>query len=811
MMKNYIRIICVLLVLGFIAQTMTGCAKKTDDTIYLSKGEFFAYFVHETNMTSQNHSAEEIQNCEDGSVEADVIVEWGYLPEDLAQKGLNNPVEKEIVVMVCANAAFDLKKGNPADIKDADLLSDPQLIADAYASGFFELENGYFDGAEHMSFADCEAIMDKANEYAADFHYEANKEVTSTADGVKEQDDSDYADGDIIIDFFGDESESEVDSDDSAKGTAFNVDENIAPRVTFLGEKTVASQVTTSETKTHNNEVVSLTNRSGFQSIKGFTATIMKDTFEKALGNPQMGDAVVLNRFQMTMTNSFANGIGEIIGILIDKKAVGASYICTFEYPQFEEAVQKKNVEKANGSGIDVSSFVKEKTEVDGWKLEFNVTSNSVKVEAKKNFTVNETGRKQDWQNAKKTMTATANLEIGNFNLDINNLRSFANKKGTGFIKITCDTDIGFSLSQSLRYTPDSNRNGKFPSNWSNSRWTDADSKGAKTIKIAKFAPPSLYGVVGIEVNIYLLISVDGKVSFTTSIENGGVQITANNGNISISKLGTKETEFSANVNLHSRLGLVASLKIFEFINVIKYDIGADLDLHAVVNLYYEEKLSKEGVYADEEGLNEYAADDSKFNYCIGVLIELGISGQIKDSGVKMILDLISKGESLDFEKMIWSGGFHFEDGSFVDKCTRGNGMEDELKKSKDDEVEVGSYKVILVEGDSEFVWLKAIPSETMDLLNSKNSITVKSNNTKVCTATYNKANKLIIVEAVGEGSTEIVITAKRGILWWKKTCEQKVSVTVNANHTVNTTSTDDFDSENAVITLFIIPATYRV
>ena len=98
-----------------------------------------------------------------------------------------------------------------------------------------------------------------------------------------------------------------------------------------------------------------------------------------------------------------------------------------------------------------------------------------------------------------------------------------------------------------------------------------------------------------------------------------------------------------------------------------------------------------------------------------------------------------------------------------------------------------------------------------MDLLNSKNSITVKSNNTKVCTATYNKANKLIIVEAVGEGSTEIVITAKRGILWWKKTCEQKVSVTVNANHTVNTTSTDDFDSENAVITLFIIPATYRV
>ena len=129
---------------------------------------------------------------------------------------------------------------------------------------------------------------------------------------------------------------------------------------------------------------------------------------------------------------------------------------------------------------------------------------------------------------------------------------------------------------------------------------------------------------------------------------------------------------------------------------------------------------------------------------------------------------------------MIWSGGFHLEDGSFFDKCTRGDDMADELKESDGDEVELGAYKVILEEGKSDFVWLKAIPSETMDLLDSKNSITVKSNNTKVCTATYNKTNKLIIVEAVGEGSTEIVIKAKKGMWWWKKTCEQKVSVTVN-------------------------------
>lgn len=781
-MKLLKQVFCMVLTLVLVTQMFAGCSsKKTDDEIYLTRGEFFAYFVHEYGLTSEQYNASDIQNCEDGSVEADIIVEWGYLTEELATKNLKKTVDKETVVMVCANATFDLKVGNVADIKDADLLEDSQLIADAYASDFFELENGYFDGAEKMSFAACEAIINKAKEYTADFHYEPNSEITETADGVIEQDSTNYTDGDIVIEFYGDESRSTTDSDPSASETAFHSTFDETPRITLLSTSKTPRQAGT----LRNNSGCAVTQLNnnfdhfGFQNIKGFSATIMKNTFENALGNPEVGDTVVLNRFQLMMTNKIGYGHGEIIGILVNKQLVGGNYVCMFEYPQFEEAVQKKNVQKANGSGIDTESFIIEKTEVDGWKLEFDVTGNSIKVNAKKNFTVYETGRKQDYQNAKQTMTATANLEIGDFNLDVNNLKSFANKSGKGYIKITCDTDIGFSLSQSLRYTPDNNRNGKFPSNWSNSRWTDADSKGAKTIKIARFSP-SLYGVVGIDVYIYLLISVDGKVSFTTSIENGGVQITANNGKISTTKLGKKESEFSANVNLHNRLGLDASLKIFSFINVIEYDVGADLDLHAVVSLYYEEELSKSGVYADEEGLNEYAADDDKFNYCIGAIIELGVSGQMKDSGVKMILNFISKGDSLDFELPIWSGGFHFEDGGFVDKCTRGN--EDEKIEETDDEIELGSYKVSMDNYTCTTVDLKAIPSDTVDLLDSKNSITVKSKNKNVVKAVYIKKTKTIILEAAGEGSTEVIITAKKGHLWWKKTVEQEISVTVNSN-----------------------------
>lgn len=134
-----------------------------------------------------------------------------------------------------------------------------------------------------------------------------------------------------------------------------------------------------------------------------------------------------------------------------------------------------------------------------------------------------------------------------------------------------------------------------------------------------------------------------------------------------------------------------------------------------------------------------------------------------------------------DFKRHVWGIGFHIEEGGIVPKCTRGKEKDEELQESEKEEVEPNTYKVALNEGESEFVWLKALPKDTMDLLDSKNSVTVESNNEKICKATYNKTNKLIIVEAIGEGSTEIVIHAKKGILWWKKTCDQKVSVTVNA------------------------------
>ena len=786
-MKRVKKIICVLLALLIFLQAFTGCSsQKTDEEIYITKGEFFAYYVYEHGMSSQKYTPEEIANSENGEVEAEILVEWEYITEDQAKGGLKKPVEKEIVVTVCANATYGLVEGDTAQIKDADLLDNPQLIANAYASGFFELENGYFDGTQKMTFADCEEIMQKANNYTADFHFEANTGEITFDESVHVLDDSNFEEGDFIIDsFIMDES---IDNSET-ESTVMNSIET--PLVSTL-EKNENSDYGTVDIA----DSLSLYNPYTNQ-VKGFMVQIPKYTFEEKLGNPQPGDIVAVTRSNILNSDIKYGKTLSVYGVLKDVILIDAYYHCTFDIPTFEQVAPITEVKKTNASNIDTSSFAKLATEYCGWKLDFNISDSEIKVSASKNFTVNKLGLEKDDKSRKETTKATVDFSIGDLNLDVDNLKSFATKKGTGWLKLTCDTDMEFSLSQSLRYTPYNNRNGKFPSNWNRSRWTDADSKGAKAIKVAKFNV-SYYDIVGVEVYVYLKIQVDGTAVFTTSIENGGMKIESNNGNIKFSKLGNKKESFEGTLNVFGRFGIEASLYLLKFINIIKYDVGANADAEFMVGLYYEEKLSEDGVYADVEGLSEYAANDSKFEYCVDATLDLSISGEMKDSGVKMILDYVSKGTSLNFTLPVYSTGIHIEDNSIVDECTRGK--DEEVEKSQDDEIELEAYKIILTQYTCQTVKLNALPPETVKVLESKNSITVKSENDDIVSAKYNKKSKTIILEGNDEGSTEITIVGKKGILWWKETVEQKISVTVNKQE-------DSFSTEVS----FVVPIEQNV
>ena len=765
-MKIFKKLISIFLLLIILIQMLAGCVAKTDSDIFLTKAEFLEYFIIENSMSSKKYTRKDLEECEDGSVPAEIMVEWGYLTEKQAKSKLNKPVTKEIVVLVCAQSTLELKKGKTSDIKDAELLDNPQIIADAYESGFFELENGYFNGAKKMSLEDCEVILENAKNYTANFHYSPNSEKIEYSDDVIVQDDSECDSGDVIIDFF------EQQENEQPSNSDISYKENDI--------KSQAKLVTLANVRENKENTIFLNNQYELKDLQhGFKAIIDKYEFEINLKNPNIGDIVVFNKYTPGVNGIQYNG-RKAIGRLEKKKDNGIKYECEFSCPNFEEIVDKCNVEEDNESGVEEDKLTIFETNVDGWKLDFDTTKNGVEIVATKDFVYKEVGRKQDWQNSKKTTKAKAKFKISDFQVDIKNLRSFAKQNEKGAIKVTCDTDSSLELSQDLRFTPDSNRNGKFPSNWGTSRFTDKDSKGADKIKIAKI-PLSLYGVVSVDINIYLKISVDGKISIETIISDGGIEILMNNGLLSIKKLGTKLSNVEANVNLYTMAAVCADLKLFSCVDLIAYELGFNTDIHTLVSLYFKDKLEKKGIYADQTGLDEYQKENNEFYYCMDVLIDMYITGKLEKSGIKSLLRYVNAEDSLSFKYPDpgWEKSLHFEDGQFVDQCTRQDKLSDELKKSEDDSVELESYKIILINGEDQMISLSAVPGKTKKMMNSKNAITVKSKDKKICKAKYIKSQKAVLIESTGEGNTEIIIKAKKGHAWWKKTVEQRIAVTV--------------------------------
>ena len=180
--------------------------------------------------------------------------------------------------------------------------------------------------------AACEEILNKALEYTANFHYEPNTEVTETADDVFEQDDSNYSDDDIVLEPFGDEGINNIENTNADIYGGYN-----KPQLSFL------------EASSKIPNIIQVDERMpAVKGIKGFKGAIRRETFEKSLRNPNIGDTVIIKTGELIFSNQLNYLNSEIIGILVEKKLIGNVYECVFNCPEFETAVEKKNVTKGN-------------------------------------------------------------------------------------------------------------------------------------------------------------------------------------------------------------------------------------------------------------------------------------------------------------------------------------------------------------------------------------------------------------------------------------------------------------------------------
>ena len=158
-----ITIIIITVLTVFIVNTIRS--KQIQESEYLTKGEYYKFFVEEYNMTSNNYAVEERKNAADSknySVFASIMVEWELITEKQA-KDLNKPLTKEIVAQTIVRSMIDHNSYN-MEIKDIKKCYDKQSIIDAVGMGIFELKNENFDPYSYMTLEEVKNAIERSKE-----------------------------------------------------------------------------------------------------------------------------------------------------------------------------------------------------------------------------------------------------------------------------------------------------------------------------------------------------------------------------------------------------------------------------------------------------------------------------------------------------------------------------------------------------------------------------------------------------------------------------------------------------------------------
>lgn len=215
---------------------------------------------------------------------------------------------------------------------------------------------------------------------------------------------------------------------------------------------------------------------------------------------------------------------------------------------------------------------------------------------------------------------------------------------------------------------------------------------------------------------------------------------------------------------------------------LIDADVKAGVDLYTTASLYEKDDQLVAG---DVVATGEDMEAQSQYQYCLDAALYGSFSGHLltKDSVVgKIVIGWGLKTPS--FKKHPYITGFHYEDGKFVEECTRGKvtrsaGAEkDEINSEQ--AIYLESYKESLPMGTCVMVLVTSMPMNDQGI-KKVGGVTVSSGNEDVVTATYIESRKAIVLSSVGVGSTEVTIRVptKRGS---KDYIEQQISVTVVEN-----------------------------
>ncbi|MBR4050450.1 MAG: hypothetical protein IKK09_08120 [Clostridia bacterium] len=758
-MKLYIKIISLILCAATLVGIFSGCGGVSENSEYITKGEFFALFIEENNMYSKVYSAEEIAANETYELEAKVMREWELIDDEQA-KSLDNAVTKEIVAQSCVRF-MSFRQTCSADIKDIRKCHDQQAIIDAVGMGIFDLNNGYFDALEKMSYEDCREAIKRMDTVVRETRFNKQLEIVYQ-EGVE------TLDPEVVLDI------EYVDADENENNALVAENMSIKPSES----KAIAlddgngNELKFSTMATKKDQVLWVTISS--EEYRRYPTKYANGVIIKY--NPLLPD----NKFVYKDASRNTPFAGKIIKVL-HKYGQVTLVLAECEFKEVINTQCKEiNDELTTYDFVFLNDF-DTKDKLKDVNIKTTENKKGLIVSFDHTFSLEDKiYKKQTWRNAsaKPKVGIVATLE--NFMLTTKNLGLMLEGCAEeGDITFEYDTTVKVTAeSGGLRYSPPNNGNSKFLSALKNSRWTGVNAGGSKDIKITDFVA-SFEGIITVIGTLYLVIQMDGSISITVKQKQAF--------NCSLKKYGVSgvknissdpyldEVNIKANITTGLRVDVDINFLCFNIFGA-EGKILADLDVQA--NIYRkdnEKEPAAKNVYVAMDEIAEHR----ELCYCTNIEVSITLSATVpkEDSIIGKIMRKVLDKDAFKPSKTWPLKSHHYEDGIELSACSRYNSAVVEV--NSDGEIRVSSYKENLQVDGTASVAITSLPL-TDNKINNNGGIKIKTGNKKVATAKLNEETKTVQITAVGEGSTEITLQIKKNNS--KKYYTQKISVTVYGN-----------------------------
>lgn len=769
MKKAFYRIFSLVLAIVVLITALSGCTGgivEADASDYLTKGEWFNYFISEVDLSYSSKISLDLDSESEYYDAVMSIVDNEIIDEENAVKDLDKIVTKDVVAYTCVNylpTAYQVVGKTDYKFKDEKKITDVNAAKVAVNVGIVEAKSKTKFGAEdYVSAEDCEKAINTMIDHLATYEFEENNTKFIYNDNVYETNDDVEVESYKISDF-----------------NDYTDDDSSITDVSFSGLK-----------NDNEPEISNCANEK--DEIVVWVPELSYITNKEAY---RVGNIVKFNVFELDIPRKSL----DICYIKITEEPTKgrspkgiSAYRIKGTLPTTNETIKCIEKGQKGRSKAESIKLIPDGTDYKFGPVKIKDGSINFKYTTKSSKTMDLDNGRSD----KTDPTLSANIDLDITISDI--IMAYS-----GFDTIFTDSMYGkpnanltFSYKTKVngkltipetRLAPYNNGNGKFPSNLNRSRFTTG--KGAEDIKICK-CKVSFYGI-NATLRIGLQVKVDGTVKVTVE-KDSSTNYVIKKGGISTTQTSKKNAELKAEVNLYVGVEMKGDISLGGFPKTIIADCRVGAGFNAVVtgNVYIMNNSTTTTEYSKKTDTNisgtqlkYYSKFDTKLKYCIGAKCQFKIyaGGFEGDSIIKYVIKLFNKDfNGLYKEQALALGQFHFEDGKVVKQCTRVEGDDEKIECTAGDKFDISAYNVVINDDMPAYFYITEIPCKPKNLEKINNGLKVSAatgtNRKKICNVTYFSDEHKVEIDPVSQGTCLVTISTPH------KKFNLSVAVIVNKN-----------------------------